>query len=101
MQEKLTLEDTFRRFRPNIVMLQEKKNEVQWKCLNSLRGKRNIGWIFSPAEGTAGGMMIGWKKDLFEVQKTEYGLYSLSVKLKEKREGNHWWLSCIYVPSVT
>lgn len=88
-------------FRLGIVMLQEqKKSYVQWRCLNSLWGNRNIEWTYSPTEGTAGGMMFGWKRIYLRSFETEYGLYSLSVKFKAKREGNFWWLSCIYGSSV-
>lgn len=60
---------------------------------------RRVDWISTPAAGTAGVLLIGWKIDLFEVQQIEIGIFALSVKFKNKKEGFHWWLSCIYGPS--
>lgn len=74
--------------------------EVNRKCLSSQWGIRSVDWISSPAEGSAGGLLIGWKMELFEVQQIQYGIFSLSVKFRNKKEGFHWCLSCIYGPSV-
>lgn len=82
-------------------MLQETKiSEINKQCLSSFWGIRNIDWVFSPAKRLAEGLMITWKKDMLEVQQIEYGIPSLSVKLKGKREGKQWCLSYIYSPSI-
>lgn len=64
-----------------------------------LLGRQKENWAFSAAEGTAGGMLICWKSDLFKVRAIESGLYSLSVKLFNQDSGFSCWLSCIYGPS--
>lgn len=71
-------------------MLQEtkkKKVEVNQRCLFSIWGNRSLEWISSPAEGSAGGKLTGWKADLFEALQVEFGIFPLSVKLRNKQEG--------------
>lgn len=66
---------------------QKKKVEVNQRCLFSIWGNRSLEWISSPAEGSAGGKLTGWKADLFEVLQVEFGIFPLSVKLRNKQEG--------------
>lgn len=44
-------------------------------------------------------MLIAWKKDLFEINFIDYGIYSLSVKLLDRSSGLTGLFSCIYDPS--
>lgn len=41
-----------------------------------------------------------WKSDTFDQLQVEYGIYSLSIKLKEKKDEKLWWINCIYDPSI-
>lgn len=45
-------------------------------------------------------MLIGGKTDLFEVHQIEYGIFSLTLKFRNKKKGLQWWLSYIYGPFV-
>lgn len=93
--------DILRKYNLDIVMLEEtKKIEISRQCLASVWGIRNLEWISSPAEGTAGGMLIGWKKELFDLNQIEQGFFSLSLIIRNKQEDFQWWLSCICGPSV-
>lgn len=58
-------------------------------------GGRNNEWIYSPTNGSAGGMLIAWKTELFKLEAVEYGAFSLSAKLSECKLG----ISCIYGPA--
>lgn len=55
-----SIKETFRKYNPDIVMLQEtKKMETNHNCLASFWGNRRIDWISSHAEGSAGPLYIG------------------------------------------
>lgn len=41
-----------------------------------------------------------WKSDMFDDLEVEYGTFSLLVNLKDKQQGNLWWITCIYGPST-
>lgn len=77
-----------RKYKADIIMLQEtKKPVIDRKCFQTLSGSRNRDWIFTLADGSAGAMLIGWKKNQFELLFTEHGLFSLSVKLLDRSSG--------------
>lgn len=81
-------------------MLQEsKKQRVDRTFFCSFWGGRNKDWVFSLAEGSVGGMVIGWKSNLFEVWAVEASIFSLSSILSKRDLNLSWWLSDIYVPS--
>lgn len=89
-----------RKYKADIIMLQEtKKPVIDRKCFQTLSGSRNRDWIFTLADGSAGAMLIGWKKNQFELLFTEHGLFSLSVKLLDRSSGLTGWFSYIYGPS--
>lgn len=51
------------------------------------------------SDRSAGGMLIAWKLDLYELLSIEYGIYTRSVKLSNCNTGFPVWISCIYGPS--
>lgn len=76
-------------------MLQEfKKLWVDKKVLPSFIGGRKKDWVFSPAKGSAGGMLIGRRADLFEVRPLKL-VISHSVNLSIRDSGFPWWLCCV------
>lgn len=57
-KKNTSVKDTFRKYTPDIVMLQEtKKMETSRKCLTSIWEIKNIEWISSPA---GGGVHANW-----------------------------------------
>lgn len=63
-------------------MTQETQKQTTDKgCFCSFWGGENKDIVFSPADGSARGMFIGWKLDLFDIRATEHGIYSLSINL--------------------
>lgn len=85
-------------------MVQEpKKHRVDKIC--SFWSGRNIDYLFSPAEGSAGGMVMvgtlicsrfGMLKSVFSLS---LSLTHLSLKLLNRNSQFSWWLCCIYGPS--
>lgn len=66
-------------------MLQEsKKQRVDRTFFCSFWGGLNKDWVFSLAEGSVGGMVIGWKSNLFEVWAVEASIFSLSSILSKQ-----------------
>lgn len=77
-----------------------KKNVVCRKRLASFWGLRGKDYIFVPAKRAAGGLLIGWKSDFFNMKAVEYGSFSITAQLLAKNDGFVWWLNCIYGPST-
>lgn len=81
------------------MLIQETKKQILDRtCLSSFWGSHNRNWIAIASIGTAGRLLIAWKCYIFDLE-VEYGTFSFSVKLKEKQDGNRWWIICIYGPS--
>lgn len=93
-----------RKYNADIIMVQEpKKHRVDEMCLCSFWSGRNIDYVFSPAEGSAGGMVMvgtlicsrfGMLKSVFSLS-----LSHLSLRLLNRNSQFSWWLCCIYGPS--
>lgn len=99
-KKNVSIKNIFCNHCPEIISLQEtKKRKVDTKCLSSVWGVYNKGWITVPSHGTAGGLLIAWKGDSYDLITTEYGTF-LSVKLQEKQQGNLWWITCVYGLSI-
>lgn len=64
-----------------------KKELIDKKCFQSVWGTRIREWVLTPANGSAGGMLVAWNKDSFVLLSIEYGIYSLSVKLFNRSLG--------------
>lgn len=45
--------------------------------LGHFGGGRNEEWIYSSSNGSAGGMLIGWKTELFKLEAVAYGAFSI------------------------
>lgn len=73
-KKNFSIKDLRRKYKADIVMLQESKKQGSIKqCFRSFWGGRNKDCVFSPAKRSAGVMVIGWKDNLFEDQAVEAG----------------------------
>lgn len=53
-----------------------KKELIDKKCFQSVWGTRSREWVFTRANGSAGGMLIARNKHFFDLLSIEYGIYS-------------------------
>jgi hypothetical protein len=54
-----------------------KKEQISNSFLKAISGPHDFKWNYLPAKGTAGGILVGFKTDLFEV--LSYNLHSYCV----------------------
>lgn len=100
-RKNFSIKEVLRKYKADVIKMQEtKKQSINKKCLQTLWGVRGPNWVFTPADGSAGGMFFPWKYDFYELISMEYGIYSLSVKLSDHSLGVPWWFSCIYGPQL-
>lgn len=79
--KNFSIKEVLRRYKADIIMLQETKKEViDNKCFQSVWGSRKHDWVSLLPTALAGGMLISWKKELFDLISIKHGFYSLSVK---------------------
>lgn len=78
-RKNFSIKEVLRKYKADVIMMQEtKKQSINKKCLQTLWGVRGGDWVFTP-DGSAGGMLIAWKSNLYELISMEYGIYSLTV----------------------
>jgi hypothetical protein len=65
-------------------------------------GPRFDGFIYLPALGSAGGVIISWCSDDVKVLASREDRFSLSVKLSHAsgHPGAEWWLTAVYGPTT-
>ena len=92
------IKDLVKKENPDIIVFQETKKEtIDWKVIAGIWGVRFKEWVWLPAIGRSGGILIAW--DVRAVTKIEsvVGSFTISVKF-QMSQGDDWWLSGVYGP---
>jgi hypothetical protein len=53
-------------------------------------------WNWLPAIGTAGGILVGVKEDIFEIISWEIFKYYVSVIIRDRKNGSVWRFVSVY-----
>lgn len=76
--KNFSIKDILRKFKADVIMLLEtKKSSISNSSFRTFWGGRNEEWIYSSSNGSAGGMLIGWKTELFKLEAVAYGAFSI------------------------
>lgn len=92
---------TFRKFRPDIIMLQEtKKSQKLIGNVSLFWGNRNMKWISAQQMDWLDAWLSGWIS--WDVRSAGNRIWYLLPfgEIKNRKKGKKWWLSCIYDPSA-
>lgn len=84
--------------RATLVCLQETMLEVvpaSWAT--ELLGTM-FDYVFVPSVGAAGGVLLAWRRDVWEASLPTALTHSISVKLKCTGSHDAWWLTAVYGP---
>jgi exonuclease III len=84
--------------KPSLICLQETKmsNIFDFDIL-SILGAGYSNFVFSPAQGTRGGILVAWRHGVFTHNIHVIREYSVSIQLQEA-SGPLWWLTGVYGP---
>jgi exonuclease III len=84
--------------RPDVVCLQEtKKAVISRRMVMSTLGADFDEFIFLPAAGTCGGILLAWKGCVCKALATRVNVHSVSVQF-DPLEGSPWWFTGVYGP---
>jgi exonuclease III len=84
--------------RPDVVCLQEtKKAVISRRMVMSTLGADFDEFIFLPAAGTRGGILLAWKGCVCKALATRVDVHSVSVQF-DPLEGSPWWFTGVYGP---
>ena len=91
------LSDLVNKYKPDFLGFQEIKREtLSDSFLNALAGSTAYEWHMLPAVGSAGGILVGTKTNLFEVLSVSCKKYCIIITLKNKTDGFCWHLIVVY-----
>ena len=83
----------------NVVFLQETKiASPSDSFLKSIGGTFITSWCFLNSLGASGGQLIGWSDNIFDCTSELIGEFLLSVKLTNRRTGQHFVVTSVYGP---
>jgi hypothetical protein len=89
--------DLIRETCPNIIGFSEtKKEEFTFIQLQQLDPGGKYSWNWLPAKGTAGGILVGINKDLFDVVRCDIHTFSVVVLIKNKTDNVIWRFISVY-----
>ena len=86
---------------PSLVCLQETK----LACINAFKAKSILpsnlssSFVFAPADGTRGGMLIAWDPSLFSIQNSFNKPYTITAKLRSTTSNLDFTITNAYGPS--
>lgn len=84
----------------DVVGIQETiKKEFSQKELRSLVGDTHFSWNWLPAVGHSGGILMGVKQGILEVEDYDTGKHYLSMVIKDKQHNFKWELIVVYGPA--
>lgn len=85
------------RWKPSIVCLQETKMEtITEKIIKSIWQMDEVDWHFLPTKGSAGGILIMWRKDHALCHNFLLGETTLSCLFSNLNYGILWYFSGVY-----
>ena len=84
---------------PDLVVLQEVKREtIDRAFVASIWRSRFKEWVFLPAVGRAGGILVLWDVRTLKIKEALMGDFSVSVLVEDEFKGD-WWFSGVYGPN--
>lgn len=85
---------------PSLVCLQETKlsNICNATAIDILGCP--FDYVYLPSVGVAGGILLGWRRDLWSVAHVDRGSFHLSARITATAPPIlHWWLTVVYGPT--
>ena len=94
---KQALADLILDYKLEFVGIQEtKKEKIDDSFLSFVSGYLEFKWCSLPAKGSAGGILVGLRDDLFEIVSYSCGSFCVSVQVLNKTDAFIWNLIVVY-----
>jgi hypothetical protein len=77
-------------------IIETKKDSYSPGFLKSLTTRNNFSWCSLPANGSAGGILVGANSDKYFLTLVDTRKFSISVMLMDSKIGYSWKLSIVY-----
>lgn len=85
---------------PSLVCLQESKLEVVTiQLVRQCLGNKLENFVYLPAEGTRGGIILAWDATVVGLHNTHITKHTITALVKPVT-GEQWWLTGVYGPQL-
>jgi exonuclease III len=94
---KQALSDWISKYKIEFLTVQEtKKEKMSLAFLKSISGAWDFDWFELPANNTAGGVLVGFRNDLFDILSVHKFKFCMSVAVRNKFDGFSWCFVAVY-----
>ena len=98
--KRLRVRNMFRKWKANIVCLQETKLElINRGVIFSLWGGHHVDWLYLGSVGASGGVLLMWDNRVVEKLEEAVGRFSVSCKFKNVVDQFVWAFTGVYGPN--
>ena len=77
-------------------VMETKKESFTPGFLRALTGNTPFSWCFKPANGSAGGILLGVNSNIFHLTVSDILEFSISAMILDKKSGFSWKLIVVY-----
>jgi hypothetical protein len=75
------------------------RQDFTWTELKKLEGGHQFVWIWKESKGHSGGILMGVKEDILEVEGSEVGEFYVSMVLRHRLNNFRWEMLTVYEPT--
>jgi hypothetical protein len=94
---KQALTDWISKYKIEFLTAQEtKKEKMSLAFLKSISGAWDFEWFELPANNTTGGVLVGFRNDLFDILSVHKFKFCMSVTVRNKSGGFSWCFVAVY-----
>ena len=79
-----------------LALLETGRSNFSTPFLNFLAGGFDYNWFCLPPHGRSGGILVGFNKDVLEMQSVVAGDFCVKIHFKNKNDGFLWALVAVY-----
>jgi hypothetical protein len=83
----------------DIGLLETIRESFTQRELDDLAGGSSFRWVWKPAVGHSGGILVGIKEETYELEESELGEYFISMVLRSRLSNVRWELITVYGPA--
>lgn len=81
-----------------VCLLETKMSLISSSTIVETLGPQFQDFFFLPADGTRGGILLAWQRDLIALSHPAIGAHHITALVSPIGGGQHWWLTGVYGP---
>ncbi|KAF5469057.1 hypothetical protein F2P56_013157 [Juglans regia] len=101
VEKHLRIQHLLREWKVDIVCLQETKLKlIIRKIVRSIWSSNYVDWVYLPASGASGGVVVMWDRLVVEKVDNQIGRYMVACSFRRVSDGFLWTFAGVYGPNL-